>query len=253
MSQSGSRGRQGKKPGRQTTDGSRSQGRANGPKDRKDATQGQEDQDASTAYRIVKTRQSANALDAAVVADDDPATAWTTKPGTTPDEAWVVLDLGTPRTVGSVRWRVAADGLVGALRIEVSTDGKRWKKAAGGEQDAAKGDQEAAKGWQELRLKQAVDARYVRLVFTNRAGAPRLGGLAEVEVWPAATSEAKGSGAHEDRQRGTSGQAKAKPKQAQAKSGRERAKSGKQHNESKNQQGSTEPPQEPPPGDTDPQ
>ena len=83
------------------------------------------------AYRIVKTRQSANSFDAAVVVDDDPGTAWSTHPARPLDEAYVVLDLGKPRSIGSVRWLVAPDGLAGTLRVEVSTDGKRWKKVAG--------------------------------------------------------------------------------------------------------------------------
>jgi hypothetical protein len=201
-------------------------------------------------YQIVKTRQSANATDAAVVVDDDPTTAWRTTSGETPHEAYVDLDLGKRRTVGSVRWLVAPDGLAGTLHVEVSPDGKRWKMVAGVAQDATD-------DWQELRLKHTVEARYVRLVFTNPTKESRLGGLAEVEIRPAAKSDANGGGPKQDRQRGQSGQAKAKP-------GQERVKSGKQRHGSQTPPGSRDQAQEPrqeppttdadqPPGDDDPQ
>jgi hypothetical protein len=154
-----------------------------------------------TPYRIVKTRQSPNAGDAAVVVDGDSATVWTTTPGATPTEAWVVLDLGKPRAIRSVRWLVAAEGLEGTLRLEVSTDGKRWKKATGE-------NQEANAGWQELTLKHAVESRYVRLVVSNPTGAPRLGGLAEVEVRAAGTAAGHRDGSKHDRQRAEAGSRK---------------------------------------------
>ena len=71
--------------------------------------------------------------------DGDPATAWSTEPGATPEEAYVVLDLGKSRSIGRVRWLEAADGLSGRMDVEVSSDGKRWKKAAGEEQEARRG------------------------------------------------------------------------------------------------------------------
>jgi hypothetical protein len=117
--------------------------------------------------------------------------------------------------------------------------------------------QDATDDWQELRLKHTVDARYVRLVFTNPTKESRLGGLAEVEIRPAAKSDANGGGPKQDRQHGQSGHAKAKP-------GQEHAKSGKQRHGSQTPPGSMDqsqdPPQEPPtadadqpPGDDDPQ
>jgi hypothetical protein len=184
----------------------------------------QSDDGGAKAYRIIKTRQSPHAGDAAVVVDDDPATSWSTEPGATPHEAYLLLDLGTSRSIGRVRWLGAPEGLSGTLRIEVSTDGKRWNKLAGVAQNATD-------TWQELWLKQSVDAQYVRFTFTNPTGEPRLGGLAEVEIRPAGKGEAKGSGPTQDQHRDKSGHATAKP-------GHERAKSGKQHNGSEDQQGS---------------
>jgi hypothetical protein len=183
----------------------------------------QSDDGGAKAYRIIKTRQSPHAGDAAVVVDDDPATSWSTEPGATPHEAYLLLDLGTSRSIGRVRWLGAPEGLSGTLRIEVSTDGKRWNKLAGVAQNATD-------TWQELWLKQSVDAQYVRFTFTNPTGEPRLGGLAEVEIRPAGKGEAKGSDPKQDRHLGKLGHATAKP-------GHERAKSGKQQTGDNNQTG----------------
>ena len=101
------------------------------------------------------------------------------------------------------------------MDVEVSSDGKRWKKAAGEEH-------EASAGWQELQLKQAVEARYVRVSFTDPTQESRLGGLAEVEIRPAAPTEANHAGPKPDRPRDESGA-------SNAKSGHERTQSGLHH------------------------
>ena len=128
------------------------------------------------------------------------------------------------RAIRSVRWLVAPDGLAGTMRVETSTDGTRWKKVAGVAQAATA-------AWQELRLKRSVEARYVRVLFTNATGEPRLGGLAEVQIQPAGTGAAQRGGPQADRHRSKSGHAKDKP-------GHERAKAGKQPKGSKDQKGS---------------
>jgi hypothetical protein len=173
---------------------------------------GRGDDGGQDAYRVDKTHQSANSVDAAVVVDGDATTAWHTEPGATSHAAWVVLDLGTSRSIGTVRWLVAPDGLAGTLRVEVSTDGQHWKKAA----EVAK---EATAGWQELRLKHALDAQYVRFTFSKPSGDPRLGGLAEVEIRPAVKPQAQRDGPTPERHRGPSGQAPAQPGQERTTSG----------------------------------
>jgi hypothetical protein len=168
---------------------------------------------SNPAYRVVKTRQSSNSVAASAVVDSDPTTTWSTQSGIAPDEAFVILDLGKRRPIRSVRWLEAAEGLSGTMRVEVSTDGKRWKTANGKQQDGSD-------AWRELQLKHAVDARFVRIAFTNPDGAPRLGGLAEIEVLPSAKVEAKRGDATSERHRVKAGH-------AGAKAGDERAKSGK--------------------------
>jgi hypothetical protein len=220
VSESGPREGQGAEPSTQSDEGSQGLGRANASVDQGSSSQSADD---NKAYRIVKTRQSRNSGDAVVVVDNDPATSWSTEPGATPHEAYVVLDLGKPRVIKSVRWLAAPEGLSGTLRVEVSTDGKQWQKAAGVGQDTTD-------AWQERRLKQAVEARYVRLVFKNPNQEPRLGGLAEVEVWPAAKATAQRGSPTQERDRADAGSSKAK-------SGDERAKSGKQGKGDKDRNG----------------
>jgi hypothetical protein len=161
-------------------------------------------------YRIVATRQSSQSGDAAVVVDGDATTAWHTDPGARADEAWVRLDLGTRRSIRSVRWLAAADGLAGRMDIALSSDGKRWQTAAG----VAR---ETPDGWQERRLKQPVTARYVRVVFTQAADAPRLGGLAELEVTAAAT--AKDASRTNDQRHAAAGRHHGPPEKKQAQAG----------------------------------
>jgi hypothetical protein len=168
---------------------------------------------SNPAYRVVKTRQSSNSVAASAVVDSDPTTTWSTQSGITPDEAFVILDLGKRRPIRSLRWLEAAEGLSGTMRVEVSTDGKRWKTANGKQQDRSD-------AWRELQLKHAVDARFVRIAFTNPDGAPRLGGLAEVEVLPSAKVEAKRGDATSERHRVNAGHAGAKAGDGQAKSGK---------------------------------
>jgi hypothetical protein len=127
----------------------------------------------------------------------------------------VVLDLGQPRTIGRVRWLEAADGLAGRMDVAVSTDGKRWKKAAGEEQ-------EATGAWQELQLKHSVEARYVRVRFTTPTEERRLGGLAEVEVYPAAPTAATHTGPKHERHRAEVGSANATAGHEQSASGHHR-------------------------------
>jgi hypothetical protein len=158
-------------------------------------------------YRVVRTEHSLNAGEADVVMDGDPASSWSTEAGAAGDEAFIILDLGKRRAIRRVRWLPAAEGLSGAMQIEVSTNGKHWQTAGGG-------DRAGTGAWQERRLKQAVDARYVRLVFTNPGGESRLGGLAEVAVGPSKKAEAKRGSAQQERRqgKGTSGHKRAKAK-----------------------------------------
>jgi len=201
-----------------------------------EAPDGQDAHGRARVYRIVATRQSPDSGDAALVVDGDAATVWSTDPGADPAEAWVVLDLGNPRTIGRVRWLVAADGLAGRMRIEFSTDGKRWQQAAE-VKEATTGDQEASASWQEWRLKQPMTARYVRVVFTHPNGDPRLGGLAELEVAAPATAKGHRGGPTHDRHRAEPGHTKATSGHERATSRHERATSGHKHNGAKDPHG----------------
>jgi hypothetical protein len=128
-------------------------------------------------YRVRRTIQSRSADSGRVLLDGDPTSYWTANLRGASDEASVTLDLGSARPIGTIRWLVAAEGLAGELRIEVSTNRRRWTtvfESSGAEPGI----------WQEVVPAEPVEARYVRFVFVGREGNEQVGGLAEVQVWP---------------------------------------------------------------------
>jgi hypothetical protein len=127
-------------------------------------------------YRVRRTIQSRDAASGRVLLDGDPATVWWAGGGSSGESA-VTFDLGGVNPIGRIRWLVGADGLAGALRIEVSTNRRRWTAVAepgGGEPRA----------WQEVAFAEPVPARYVRFVVAGTEETEQIGGLAELEIWP---------------------------------------------------------------------
>jgi NADH:ubiquinone oxidoreductase subunit E len=135
-------------------------------------------------YAVAKATASDDAPSPDPLLDGDPATVWRSE-GT--DEAWVALYLGKLRPVRAISWQVGPEGLRGALLVEATKDGKRWRVL--GEVTSAEPG-----AWQTLRLRETIDARQLRLRFVGHDGATVLGGLAEVEV--------RGSTAGNDRHNG---------------------------------------------------
>lgn len=128
-------------------------------------------------YAITSSSHSDNSPDASVAYDGDPATIWITDP-VTPEEASFTLDLGTVQPIGSARWQLATAGTISRLEILLSQDGTTW------------GSLVTLDGWSMpigSWVEQPVDvwARYVRFVASNQDGLTQLGGIAEVELWPA--------------------------------------------------------------------
>ena len=128
-------------------------------------------------YAIAEITDSAGSPSAGVLHDTDLGTVWRTELAELSRQAWVVLDLGRVRPVGRIRWIAGEGGLAGAMKIQVSQDGKHWRTLG---QPGGNGDGK----WRELRTGRPVDARYVRFLFANPGDDALLGGLAEVEVLP---------------------------------------------------------------------
>jgi subtilisin len=129
-------------------------------------------------YPIVRVQRTVDTAHGQILVDEDPSTSWYTTSAEPPRLASFALDLGEMRAVGSLRWLAAADtGLLGSLRIDVSTDGQSWQ-----ELDIESLPMATPGEWQELPI--GFTTRYIRFVFLNDSGVALLGGVAEVEIWP---------------------------------------------------------------------
>jgi hypothetical protein len=133
--------------------------------------------DSGQPYRVRRTIQTRGSDSGRVLIDGDESTAWFGAASGSPPEAAVALDLGAKKPVGRVRWLFAEGALATGLRIEVSSDRRRWTTIAD-TGIAVPGE------WQELVPDETVDARYVRFVLAGADGQEQAGGLAEVEIWP---------------------------------------------------------------------
>ncbi|HKG26990.1 MAG TPA: discoidin domain-containing protein, partial [Thermomicrobiales bacterium] len=128
-------------------------------------------------YHVERTIRTRNSDSGGVLLDGDASTYWLGEVSRSSREAAVILDLGSAKPIGDVRWLFAEDDFAGGMRIEVSRGRRQWTTLA--ESGIA-----AAGEWQELTLDEKVEARYVRFVFIAADGVEQAGGLAEVEVWP---------------------------------------------------------------------
>jgi hypothetical protein len=130
----------------------------------------------ATPYPIAASDQTENSTTAQLVIDGDPTTYWVTTTDVPPTGAYVQLDLGTAQPIGTIRWLFAQPDMADGLSIRASEDGENWATLA----EPANAE---AGIWQELNA--SVAARYVRFAFNNPSHSLILGGLAEVEIWPA--------------------------------------------------------------------
>jgi hypothetical protein len=130
----------------------------------------------ATPYPVAAGDQTDNSTNAQLVVDGDPTTFWVTMSDVPPTGAYVQLDLGTVQPIGTIRWLFAQPDMAKGMSIRASEDGENWATLA--EPDNAE-----AGVWQELDA--SVATRYVRFAFNNPNHSPVIGGLAEVEIWPA--------------------------------------------------------------------
>jgi hypothetical protein len=91
-----------------------------------------------------------------------------------PRNANVYVDLRSAKPVAFVRYSFARSDLADAVKIEISTNKRDW-------QTVATLSNPPAGEWQEVSV--GTSTRYVRFSFTNPNKDPKIGGLAEVEVW----------------------------------------------------------------------
>jgi hypothetical protein len=110
------------------------------------------------------------------IVDRDLGTIWISQTNR-PASAFVYVQLDRAQPISRIRWVFGLTGRADAMRVEISTDKSTWTPVwSGGNAPVG--------SWRDLRVN--VTARYVRFSFANPKGDAYLGGLAEVEVWPAA-------------------------------------------------------------------
>jgi hypothetical protein len=131
----------------------------------------------TTGMWVTGASRSSGSQTSMNVVDRDLGTIWTS-PGTRPSTAFVMIQLDTGRTIGRIRWLWGQTGYADRVQIEVSRDKTTWTRVAT-VRNARVGT------WQGLDVQRKV--RYIRFTFENPNRDPWVGGLAEVEVYSAAS------------------------------------------------------------------
>jgi hypothetical protein len=121
-------------------------------------------------------QQSAGAPSAAIVFDQNPGSAWVAPaPEEGQDPAQIVINLGSPQTIDTLRWVVTDPNAAAGMVISVSNDGANWQTVAA-PADVTPGD------WRELTL--GSGWQFIRFQFPNPNKAAQVGGLSEVQILP---------------------------------------------------------------------
>lgn len=129
---------------------------------------------APKRYIFTGSGRSANSTVSTLAWDNKTSTFWETTSDTPPSSARIYFDLGSQKHVSKVRWlfqRSWADWCT----IEWSNDRITWNFVG----DASN---PTAKVWYERLINRKI--RYIRFVFLNPDKDPKLGGLAEVQLYP---------------------------------------------------------------------
>ena len=126
-------------------------------------------------YTIIRSGRSANSEVSNVIWDGKTSTYWKTNSSTPPSSARIYVEIDASRTVGSVKWLFAREGMADWCTVEGSTDNVSYYFIG----DASV---PTANLWEERLVNRR--AKFIRFVFNNPDDLDVLGGLAEVQVWP---------------------------------------------------------------------
>jgi subtilisin family serine protease len=135
----------------------------------------------SAPYKLVASGASVNSAASTYVRDGKMSTVWKTKlfRSGPPSEAWVWVDLGAARSIGTIRWVFGEYGIGDYFVIEGSNNLSTWSYIT-------KRNGKPVGVWQEKVTNRTY--RYVRFRFENPHRDLYLGGLAEVQVWAPGTA-----------------------------------------------------------------
>jgi subtilisin len=136
---------------------------------------------AEAPYRLVASGASPNSWASTYVRDRKTSTYWKTRISSSgpPAEAWVWVDLGAPKTIGTIRWVFGEAGIADSFVIEGSNDRATWSAIT-------KRNGKPVGVWQERITSRTF--RYIRFRFLNPNRDATLGGLAEVQLWAPGTA-----------------------------------------------------------------
>lgn len=126
----------------------------------------------------VASSQSSNGSGAAAVIDGNLQTSWRTT-NANPTSGSFTIDYGQVRSLTGIRWNFDQFGYAERMVVETSVNGATWS-GVGVYGNATAGQ------WRGIPISR--QGRYVRFSFTNPGRDPRLGQVAEVEVWGSAGS-----------------------------------------------------------------
>jgi subtilisin len=132
-------------------------------------------------YRLVASGASPNSWASTYVRDHRLSTYWRTRVSSSgpPAEAWVWVDLGAPKPIGTIRWVFGEAGIADTFVIEGSNDLATWSAIT-------RRNGKPVGVWQERNTSRTL--RYIRFRFLNPNGDATLGGLAEVQIWAPGTA-----------------------------------------------------------------
>ena len=136
-----------------------------------------------TPYTITNSGRSSGSASPSLAYDGNMSTSWITTQSSVPSSAYIYFSLGSIKPIGTIRYVFASGqgGYADSWQIQVSNDRVNWKNVAN------RGNA-SPKSWKEQVVN--VAALYVRFLFSNPNGDPKLGGIAEVEILPATTTVA---------------------------------------------------------------
>jgi uncharacterized protein YkwD len=127
------------------------------------------------ALTIYNTGRTSNSRVARYCLDGRQDTSWYTITSEIPRYAYVWFDLGSVKTIETVKWKFNRTNYADYFEIQVSNDRKSWSMIG-------QGTNVPSNTWQTLNRK--ASARYVRFLFRNPNNDLRLGYLSEVRVYP---------------------------------------------------------------------
>jgi subtilisin family serine protease len=95
----------------------------------------------------------------------------------TPSTATITLDMGSVRSVDTIRWMMPNLGYADQFEVRIATSYGSWTSLG------TFGNPTASYTWFGIELPFSYNARFVQLVFTNPNNDVALGAVGEIEIW----------------------------------------------------------------------